>query len=252
MEAHKVAEGDPFPLPKDPLHSFQVKLNYPPCLFEDVQCAHKFGSSNWPLAHFSACRGCCICSSPQTEGIHKALEACPWHGVTYNLPKYFSRFHVIFPWFLLFFAKFHDFSRCTLIFPGFPINVGTLLWVLDMAWNGLQMLWGHLYIFPYFLSVVIEFESFVTSPWQQPWLVHYMSFFLRVGGLKWGLAVGGASYPKSNSSLKQDVLWSVQNMQCHPYLYISTEVNYVPLRSCELAATENDVVSPTRCSLNIA
>ena len=71
MEAHKVAEGDPFP----------------------------------PLAHFSACRGCCICSSPQTEGIQKALEACPWHGVTYNPPKYFSRFHVIFPWFLLFFCK---------------------------------------------------------------------------------------------------------------------------------------------------
>ena len=128
----------PSPSPKDPLHSFQVKLNYPPCLFEDVRCAHKFGSSNWPLAHFSACRGCCICSSPQTEGIHKALEACPWHGVTYNLPKYFSRFHEIFPWFLLFFAKFHDFSRfsrCTLIFPGFPVNVGTLYSELSPMWE---------------------------------------------------------------------------------------------------------------------
>ena len=120
------------PSPKDPLNSFQVKLNYPPCLFEDVQRAHKFGSSNWPLAHFSTCRGCCICSSPQTEGIHKALEACPWHGVTYNLPKYFSRFHVIFPWFLLFFAKFHDFSRFSLIFPGSPVNVGTLSWNVSL------------------------------------------------------------------------------------------------------------------------
>ena len=30
----------PSPSPKDPLHSFQVKLDYLPCLFEDVQYAH--------------------------------------------------------------------------------------------------------------------------------------------------------------------------------------------------------------------
>ena len=46
MEAHKMAEGDPFPPPPiDPLHSFQVKLNCPPCIFEDVEFTHKFDSS---------------------------------------------------------------------------------------------------------------------------------------------------------------------------------------------------------------
>ena len=40
--------------------------------------------------------------------------------------KYFSMLHAIFPGFLIIFAKFHDFSRCTLIFQGFPRNVGTL------------------------------------------------------------------------------------------------------------------------------
>ena len=46
-----------------------------------------------------------------------------WMG---NPPLFF---HVIFPWYLLNFSKFHDisrFSRCTLIFPGFPGRVGTL------------------------------------------------------------------------------------------------------------------------------
>ena len=40
----------------------------------------------------------------------------------------FSRFHIIFPWFLLNFSKFHisRLSRCTLIFPGFPCREGTL------------------------------------------------------------------------------------------------------------------------------
>ena len=120
----------PSPFPQRPLTLLSGQTELPTLpLWRCAMCT-QVCSSNWPLAHFSACRGCCICSSPQTEGIHKALEACPWHGVTYNLPKYFSRFHVIFPWFLLFFAKFHDFSRfsrCTLIFPGFPVNVGTLV-----------------------------------------------------------------------------------------------------------------------------
>ena len=129
MEAHKVAEGDPFPLPQRPLTLLSGQTELPTLpLWRCAMCTQVW-QFKLTLGPFQ-CRGCCICSSPQTEGIHKALEACPWHGVTYNLPKYFSRFHVIFPWFLLFFAKFHDFSRfsrCTLIFPGFPVNVGILL-----------------------------------------------------------------------------------------------------------------------------
>ena len=52
--------------------------------------------------------------------------------VNFQYPPSFSRFHVIFSWYLLNFSKFHDisrFSRCTLIFPGFPGfpgQVGTL------------------------------------------------------------------------------------------------------------------------------
>ena len=51
-------------------------------------------------------------------------------GGNFNAHPVFSRFHIIFPWFLLNFSKFHDisrFSRCSLIFPGFPGRVGTLL-----------------------------------------------------------------------------------------------------------------------------
>ena len=44
-------------------------------------------------------------------------------GWIFSSHQVFSRFHVMFPWYLLNFAKYHDisrFSRCTLIFPGFP------------------------------------------------------------------------------------------------------------------------------------
>ena len=179
----------PSPLSKDPLHSFQVKLNYPPCLFEDVQCAHKFGSSNWPLAHFSACRECCLCSSPQTEGIHKALEACPWHGVTYNLPKYFSRFHVIFPWFLLFFAKFHDFSRCTLIF---PVNVGTLSFFLAHNLCSLLQPIYLAWLEKICISCNTESQTFnCARPLKDPGLFPFSCSFWENLGKQESLSVGG-------------------------------------------------------------
>ena len=61
MVAHNEAEGNPLPpSQQSPCKSFQAKLNCPPCLFQDVHFAHKFDSSEWPLAHYSACRGCCI------------------------------------------------------------------------------------------------------------------------------------------------------------------------------------------------
>ena len=76
MEVHKVAEGNSYlPPPKTPaLLSSQTELTMSPWR---CALAHRFDSSEWPLAHFSACRGCCII----------AHEACPWHGVPYNLPS---------------------------------------------------------------------------------------------------------------------------------------------------------------------
>ena len=130
MEAHKVAEGDPSLLPQRPLTLLSGQTELPTLpLWRCAMCTQVW-QFKLTLGPFQCMQRMLHLFQPQTEGIHKALEACPWHGVTYNLPKYFSRFHVIFPWLLLFFAKFHDFSRfsrCTLIFPGFPVNVGTLL-----------------------------------------------------------------------------------------------------------------------------
>ena len=51
----------PLPPPLQmPCNSFQAKLNCSPCLFEDVHIAYMFDSSEWPLAHYSACRESCI------------------------------------------------------------------------------------------------------------------------------------------------------------------------------------------------
>ena len=51
------------------------------------------------------------------------------NSVFFQGSQVFPGFMSFFPWYLLNFSKFHDisrFSRCTLIFPGFPGRVGTL------------------------------------------------------------------------------------------------------------------------------
>ena len=79
MVAHTEAEGNHCPLPHR-LHATPFRPNWtsPPFLFQDMHFAHKFNSSEWPLAHYSAYRRCCII----------AQEALLCHGVPYNLPSY--------------------------------------------------------------------------------------------------------------------------------------------------------------------
>ena len=111
MEAHKIADRDLFPseTPYSPFRSISTVYL---ASFNVCDFAHKFGSLKWPSAHFSECRG-----SLRQKTHYQALKV--WYKVTYNLPKYFSRFQIIFPGFLLNFTKFHDISRCTLIFQVF-------------------------------------------------------------------------------------------------------------------------------------
>ena len=66
------------PSPKDPLHSFQVKLNYPPCLFEDVQCAHTSLAvqiNPWPISVHA--EDAAFVPAPRQKAYTKHLRPAP-------------------------------------------------------------------------------------------------------------------------------------------------------------------------------
>ena len=68
----------PSPSPKDPLHSFQVKLNYPPCLFEDVQCAHTSLTvqiNPWPISVHA--EDAAFVPAPRQKAYTKHLRPAP-------------------------------------------------------------------------------------------------------------------------------------------------------------------------------
>ena len=72
-----VAEGNSYLTPhKTPaLLSGQTELST--ILLWRYDFAHKFDSSEWPLAHFSTCRGCCIIAHEAYPGMECTWKASP-------------------------------------------------------------------------------------------------------------------------------------------------------------------------------
>ena len=86
------------PPPQTPCNSFQAKLNCPPHLFGDVHFAHKFGSSEWLLAHYSPCKGCCIIVHEAFPGM-ECLTIYPLNiGVNLKKNTDFLNHLQKFPW----------------------------------------------------------------------------------------------------------------------------------------------------------